>query len=106
MLVRPVHRGALRNLQRAAFLGKGQLNQQTSRLAPLARPLFGSNFSTMSSLKASSPAPPPAAVGAREYDPEIKDMASYIHNYRINSDLAVSPSTRLNIPWLVLISVA
>ena len=27
---------------------------------------------------------------AREYDPEIKDMAKYIHDYKINSDLAVS----------------
>ena len=26
---------------------------------------------------------------AREHDPEIKDMASYIHNYKIDSDLAV-----------------
>lgn len=24
-----------------------------------------------------------------EYDAEIKDMADYIHNYKINSDLAV-----------------
>lgn len=27
--------------------------------------------------------------GSREFDPEIKDMASYIHNYKIDSDLAV-----------------
>ena len=27
---------------------------------------------------------------ARQYDPEIKDMADYIHNYKIESDLAVS----------------
>lgn len=33
-------------------------------------------------------APPP--TGPREYDPEIKDMASYIHNYKIDSELAVS----------------
>ncbi|MCJ1364545.1 ATP-binding cassette transporter CGR1 [Acarospora aff. strigata] len=31
-------------------------------------------------------APPPA--GVREYDPEIKDMAGYIHNYKIDSELA------------------
>ena len=31
-------------------------------------------------------APAPAA----EYDQEIVDMASYIHNYKIDSDLAVS----------------
>lgn len=28
--------------------------------------------------------------GSRDFDPEIKDMASYIHNYKIDSDLAVS----------------
>lgn len=27
---------------------------------------------------------------APEFDPEIKDMADYIHNYKIDSDLAVS----------------
>ena len=32
----------------------------------------------------------PAAIGGRQFDPEIKDIASYIHNYKIDSDLAVS----------------
>ena len=27
--------------------------------------------------------------GARDYDPEIKDIASYVHNYKVDSDLAV-----------------
>ena len=45
-------------------------------------------FSTMQPLRSSDPAP-----GApREYDSEIKDMASYVHNYKIDSDLAVSQS--------------
>jgi 2-methylcitrate dehydratase len=39
----------------------------------------------MSSLK--SAAPP--VKGKREYDYEIKDMASYIHNTPIDSELAV-----------------
>jgi 2-methylcitrate dehydratase len=39
----------------------------------------------MSSLK--SAAPP--VSGKREYDPEIKDIASYIHNTPIDSELAV-----------------
>ena len=43
------------------------------------------SFSTMPALNYS--APPPA--GVREYDPEIKDMAGYIHNYKIDSELAV-----------------
>ena len=39
-------------------------------------------------------APPPA--GTREYDPEIKDMAQYIHHYKIDSDLAVSFAELMN----------
>lgn len=39
----------------------------------------------MSALNSSAPSQAPV----REHDPEIKDMASYIHNYKVNSDLAV-----------------
>ncbi len=39
----------------------------------------------MTSLK--SAAPP--VGGKREYDPEIKDIANYIHNVSIDSELAV-----------------
>ncbi|RJE26104.1 2-methylcitrate dehydratase [Aspergillus sclerotialis] len=42
-----------------------------------------SHFSTMSSLQASAP-----ASTDKSYDPEIKDMADYIHNYKVDSDLA------------------
>lgn len=41
----------------------------------------------MTSLK--SAAPP--VSGKREYDPEIKDIANYIHNVSIDSELAVRP---------------
>jgi len=27
--------------------------------------------------------------GSRQFDPEIKDMVNYIHNYKVDSDLAV-----------------
>ena len=48
-------------------------------------------FSTMSPLQSGAPPPPQA----REYDPEIKDIASYVHNTPINSDLAASfPASR------------
>jgi 2-methylcitrate dehydratase len=40
----------------------------------------------MTSLK-SGMAPP--ISGTREYDPEIKDIASYVHNTPIDSELAV-----------------
>jgi hypothetical protein len=43
-------------------------------------------FSTMTPLQSGAPPPPQA----REYDPEIKDIASYIHHTPIESDLAVS----------------
>lgn len=32
----------------------------------------------------------PAVPGDKPYDPEIQDMASYIHQYKVDSDLAVS----------------
>ncbi|CAF9937956.1 MAG: ATP-binding cassette transporter CGR1 [Alectoria fallacina] len=38
----------------------------------------------MAALKSNAP----AVAGVREFDPEIKDMASYIHNYKVDSDLA------------------
>ncbi|PLN83572.1 2-methylcitrate dehydratase [Aspergillus taichungensis] len=43
-----------------------------------------SRFSTMSALQSAAPAAP----ANRPYDPEIKDMADYIHKYKIDSDLA------------------
>ena len=39
----------------------------------------------MASLKSSVP----QTLSKREYDPEIKDMASYIHNTPVDSELAV-----------------
>ena len=44
-----------------------------------------SRFSTMSSLKAGGGA---GVAADKSYDPEIKDMADYIHNYKVDSDLA------------------
>lgn len=48
---------------------------------------MAASISSLGPLKSSAPI---AAAGVREYDPEIKDMASYVHNYKIDSDLAVS----------------
>lgn len=44
-------------------------------------------------------AAPPATE--RVYDPEIKDMASYIHNYNIDSDLAVGVPRVAETQWRV-----
>lgn len=43
-----------------------------------------SQFSTMTSLRA---APSPSVD--KSYDPEIRDMADYVHKYNVDSDLAV-----------------
>lgn len=44
-----------------------------------------SRFSTMTSRQYAAPAASPD----KTYDPEIKDLANYVHNYNVNSDLAV-----------------
>ena len=60
----------------------------------LSRQEQRSRFSTMMGIKAQADfalLKPEASVGGgREYDPEIKDIAGYVHNYKIDSDLAAS----------------
>lgn len=34
----------------------------------------------------------PSVLSDKGYDAEIQDMASYIHSYKVDSDLAVSAS--------------
>lgn len=48
-----------------------------------------SSFSTMASLQSASAAAPSPSAG-KGYDPEILDIASYVHNKPIDSELAVS----------------
>ena len=55
----------------------------------------------MTSLNTSTGLAGAAVGGGREYDPEIKDMASYVHNYKIDSDLAVRIPGADNIPALI-----
>lgn len=43
----------------------------------------------MASLQSAAAATPKPSEGVG-YDPEIKDIANYIHSYAIDSDLAVS----------------
>jgi hypothetical protein len=64
----------------------------TSRSSPRTTQIASrKQFSTMSPLQSGAPPPPQA----REYDPEIKDIASYVHNTPIDSDLAVRSPKRL-----------
>lgn len=55
----------------------------------LPRTTTTSRFHTMASLQSAASATPMPSEGVG-YDPEVKDIANYIHNYSINSDLAVS----------------
>jgi 2-methylcitrate dehydratase len=62
-----------------------------------------SSFSTMASLQSASAATPSPSAG-KGYDPEILDIASYVHNQKIDSELAVSgepkPGTQFCPPQL------
>ena len=55
----------------------------TAGALPISRAL---QFSTMTAYQSAAPAAPTD----KSYDPEIRDMANYIHEYKIDSDLAVS----------------
>ena len=83
-------RTATRNLRLPALQSRGPrtslaFTASITKLGASVRPTVA-KFSTMSPLQ--SGAPPPAQP--REYDPEIKDIASYVHNTPIDSALAVS----------------
>ena len=62
-----------------------------------------SPFSTMSALRGAAAAP----AGKREYDSEIKDIASYVHNRKMDSELAVSDLpmtvTKLTLDSMILL---
>lgn len=60
---------------------------RSSSLYTTVKPTQTASFKTMASLKSSEASPP---TGDKAYDPEIVDMAKYIHNYKIDSELAVS----------------
>ncbi|KAL4945121.1 hypothetical protein BDV06DRAFT_185656 [Aspergillus oleicola] len=71
------------SLSRTSSLSSSGLSSCRATASP-ALPRV-SRFSTMSSLQSAAPIPAAAQKG---YDPEIKDMADYIHNYKVDSDLA------------------
>ncbi|KAI9042337.1 C-5 cytosine methyltransferase DmtA [Aspergillus affinis] len=62
----------------ASFISRSPLSSANSSTPRTSR------FSTMASLQQAAPAAP----ADKSYDPEIKDMADYIHGYKIDSDLA------------------
>lgn len=64
-------------------------SSSSSHLAAIAAPRVNRapRFSTMAARQSAAPAVP---SGDKAYDPEIQDMASYVHQYNVDSDLAVS----------------
>jgi hypothetical protein len=81
--------GASRSLRQRSAITCRALRPIASRAAastPItSRVAATSHFSTMSALKSAAPPVP----SNREFDPEIKDVASYVHNTKIDSELAV-----------------
>ena len=78
---------------RTARIGAAPLASAVARSASFgvarasSTPSSHSNFSTSVARKSGAPAMPSAP---REYDPEIKDIADYVANKEIDSELAVS----------------
>ncbi|KAK2600500.1 hypothetical protein N8I77_010027 [Diaporthe amygdali] len=70
-------------------LGSGASRTSALNAAPrfLSRASTTSSFHTMASLKSAAATTPKPSEGVG-YDPEIKDIADYIHSYKVDSDLA------------------
>ena len=73
-------------LQKPAIVPSSALANPRASFAPLAKPVMATPFSTQSAKMSSSMPSKPASP--RDYDPEIQDMAKYIHHYDVNSELA------------------
>ncbi|KAK0718853.1 MmgE/PrpD family-domain-containing protein [Apiosordaria backusii] len=73
--------------QRSALPLLSSTFKTAAPLAPAALHARRSNFSTMASLQSAAAATPSPSEG-KGYDPEIKDIADYVHNKPIDSDLA------------------
>jgi hypothetical protein len=60
---------------------------RTAAPLPTPQPPFRARFSTVSAMQRASL----VSIGGsiQQYDPEIRDITRFIHNYKIDSDLAV-----------------
>lgn len=91
---------ARQTVQSVSLLSTGRGAPRSPRFSAASRSLSrttnSSSFHTMASLQSAAAAPPRPAEHTG-YDPEIKDIANYIHNYSVNSDLAVGCSRPC--PW-------
>ncbi|KIW96732.1 2-methylcitrate dehydratase [Cladophialophora bantiana CBS 173.52] len=86
-------RAPVRRLAAGALAVRAQTPSPAIRSAPslrLPRPTSAlvSSFSTSAKMASSQPSKAPTQA----YDPEITDIASYVHNYKIDSELALDTS--------------
>lgn len=85
-----LHKTCTNKLLTTTAAAAPRFNGAASRLLPRATTTTTTSaFHTMASLQSAAAAAPKPSEGVG-YDPEIKDIANYIHNYAIDSDLAVS----------------
>src|SRR6266480_5111718 len=85
------------NLQRSSFGGAARAARPipSNIIARKAFPFpvrYSAAFSTMPALHDDAIASP---TSPNEYDKEIVDVASYVHNYKIDSDVAVSLGSQM-----------
>jgi 2-methylcitrate dehydratase len=94
---RSVYRTTCRNLQRSSFRGATRATRPIASNI-IARKAFhfpvrySAAFSTMPALHGDAIASPSSP---NEFDNEIVDVASYVHNYKIDSDVAVSIGSQI-----------
>ncbi|KAH7358382.1 2-methylcitrate dehydratase [Plectosphaerella cucumerina] len=74
-----------RTLRLAAPLSSVASTSFSASAASARIPSSSYNFSTTSARTSGAPT---MSAEAREYDPEINDIASYVNNYKVDSDLA------------------
>ena len=91
-LARNFNRAASRQLWKYSNLGRRPLIQPLS--VKLGVPNYRYQSRTMATIAKEPGGPNAASMSpiSREYDPEITDMANYVHNYSVNSELAVGSS--------------
>ncbi|KAF1808846.1 2-methylcitrate dehydratase [Eremomyces bilateralis CBS 781.70] len=84
---RSLRQKAARNPTASAIsraVSRPSIASSTSKFSGLQQISRSAAFSTMSPLQSGAPAP----TSANKWDPELVDMASYIHNYKVDSELA------------------
>ena len=94
-LAKNINRTALRQVWKRSCLNRRPLSRPLS--VKLVLPNYTYQARTTATMTKEPGGPNSASISSisREYDPEIKDMANYVHNYSINSELAVGYSLQM-----------